>query len=130
MELIYYTIDCNVVGSMLIFNALVQTEAYGMTQTASPSEQTDIATLFAETLELPNLIRVAVARSPRVRTAKARWQATIEQYPQATALPDPDVHVRLLPAKRGNACRVSTPSGLVFHKHFHTPAHLMQLGKL
>ena len=84
-----YQLTVIVVGSMLIFNALVQTEAYGMTQTASPSEQTDIATLFAETLELPNLIRVAVARSPRVRTAKARWQATIEQYPQATALPDP-----------------------------------------
>ena len=78
-----------VIVSMLVLNALVQTEAHGMTETASPSEQTDIATLFAETLELPNLIRVAVARSPKVRAAKARWQATIEQYPQVTALPDP-----------------------------------------
>ena len=79
-----------VIGSMIVLNALVPTESHGMTQEASTPEQTaDVTTLFAETLELPNLIRVAVERSPKVKAAKARWQATIEQYPQVTALPDP-----------------------------------------
>ena len=84
-----YQLAVIVIGSMMILHVLVPTKVYGMTPTESPSEQTDVAALFAETLELPNLIRVAVERSPKVRTAKARWQATIEQYPQVTALPDP-----------------------------------------
>ncbi len=78
-----------VIGSMLVLGVLVQTEAHGITQTTPTPEQTDMTTLFAETLELPNLIRVAVDRNPKVKAAKARWQATIEQYPQVTALPDP-----------------------------------------
>ena len=79
-----------VIGSVIMLNALVPRVANAMTQEASTPEQTvDVPTLFAETLELPNLIRVAVARSPKVKAAKARLQATIEQYPQVTALPDP-----------------------------------------
>ena len=78
-----------VIGIILVLDILMQTEAYGMTQTAAIPEQTDMTTLFAETLELPSLIRVAVERNPKVSAAKARWQATIEQYPQVTALPDP-----------------------------------------
>ena len=78
-----------VIGIILVLDILMQTEAHGMTQTAAIPEQTDMTTLFAETLELPSLIRVAVNRNPKVKAAKARWQATIEQYPQVTALPDP-----------------------------------------
>ncbi len=78
-----------VIGGMLVLGVLMKTEVHGMTQMSTTPEQTDVPTLFAETLELPNLIRVAVARSPKVKAAKARWQATIEQYPQVTALPDP-----------------------------------------
>jgi len=78
-----------VIGSILVLAILVQTEAHGMTQTATTVAQTDVSTLFADTLELPSLIRVAVERNPKVSAAKARWQATIEQYPQVTALPDP-----------------------------------------
>ena len=78
-----------VIGIILVLDILMQTEAYGMTQTAAIPEQTDMTTLFAETLELPSLIRVAIERNPKVSAAKARWQATIEQYPQVTALPDP-----------------------------------------
>ena len=78
-----------VIGIILVLGVLMQTEAYGMTQTELIPEQTDMSTLFTETLELPRLIQVAVERSPKVRAAKARWQATIEQYPQVTALPDP-----------------------------------------
>ena len=78
-----------VIGIMLALGILMQTAAHGMTQTEAIPEQHEIKTLFAETLELPNLIRVAVDRNPKVKAAKARWQATIEQYPQVTALPDP-----------------------------------------
>ena len=84
-----YQLAVIVIGSMMVFHVLVPTKAYGMTQTEAPPEKTDIAALFSETLELPNLIQVAVARNPKVKAAKARWQATIEQYPQVTALPDP-----------------------------------------
>lgn len=78
-----------IIGSVLMFGVLVQMEAYGMTQTTSTPEQTDVTMPFAETLELPSLIRAAVTQSPKVKAAKARWQATIEQYPQVTTLPDP-----------------------------------------
>ncbi len=84
-----YQLAVIVIGSMMVFHVLVPTKAYGMIQTESPPEQTDVAALFSETLELPSLIQVAVARNPKVKAAKARWQATIEQYPQVTALPDP-----------------------------------------
>ncbi len=84
-----YRLAVIVIGSMMVLQVLVPTEAHGITQTASTLEQTDVTTLFTETLELPSLIRVAVERNPKVRAAKARWQATIEQYPQVTALPDP-----------------------------------------
>ena len=80
-----YQMALVVIGSVLVLRG-----AHGMTEKASTPEQTtDVTTLFAETLELPRLIQVAVARSPKVKAAKAQWLATIEQYPQVTALPDP-----------------------------------------
>ena len=88
VSLLYQVIGV-VIGSMLMLDALAQTEPYGITQTTSTVEQTDVTAQFAETLELPSLIEVAVARNPKITAAKARWQATIEQYPQVTALPDP-----------------------------------------
>ena len=78
-----------VIGIMLTLGILMPTAAHGMTQTEAIPEQYDIKTLFAETLELPSLIQVAVDRNPKVKAAKSRWQATVEQYPQVTALPDP-----------------------------------------
>ena len=78
------------IGGMIVLNVLVPRDAQGVTQEMPvPEQTTDVTALFAETLELPRLIQVAVARSPKVKAAKARWQATIEQYPQVTALPDP-----------------------------------------
>ncbi len=88
VSLLYQVIGV-VIGSMLMLDALAQTEPYGITQTTSIVEQTDVTARFAETLELPSLIEVAVARNPKITAAMARWQATIEQYPQVTALPDP-----------------------------------------
>ena len=84
-----HQVTASVIGIILALGILMQTEAYGMAQTEVIPEQDDIKTLFTETLELPDLIRVAVDRNPKVEAAKARWQATIEQYPQVTALPDP-----------------------------------------
>ena len=84
-----HQVKATVIVGILVLGVPMKTEVLGMTQTATIPEQTDVSTLFAETLELPNLIRVAVDRNPKVKAAKARWQATIEQYPQVTALPDP-----------------------------------------
>ena len=83
-----YPIALVVIAGMIVLNVLVPRETHGMTQEV-PEQTTDVTTLFAETLELPSLIRVAVDRNPKVNAAKARWQAIIEQYPQVTALPDP-----------------------------------------
>lgn len=84
-----HQVKAAVIVGILVLGVPMKTEVLGMTQTATIPEQTDVSTLFAETLELPSLIRVAVDRNPKVKAAKARWQATIEQYPQVTALPDP-----------------------------------------
>lgn len=84
-----HQITAVIIGGMLVLGVLMKTEAHGMTQTATTPDQADVSTLFVETLELPSLIRVAVDRNPKVIAAKARWQATVEQYPQVTALPDP-----------------------------------------
>ena len=84
---VLYRIAVVIMGSMLVLEALAQVEADRIPQ--STSEQADVTTLFAETLELPSLIQTAVERSPKVKAAKARWQATIEQYPQVTTLLDP-----------------------------------------
>ena len=84
-----HQMTATVIGGMLVLGILMKTEAHGMTQTATIPAQTDVSTLSTETLELSSLIRIAVDRNPKVKAAKARWQATIEQYPQVTALPDP-----------------------------------------
>ena len=84
-----HQVTATVIGGILMLAVLAQTEVHGMTQTATTAEQTDVSTLFADTLELPNLIRIAVDRNPKVKAAKAQWQVTIEQYPQVTAFPDP-----------------------------------------
>ena len=44
-----------------------------------------------ESAQLPALIKRAVARNPGLKAARLRWQAALERYPQATALPDPTV---------------------------------------
>ncbi|MDP6507220.1 MAG: TolC family protein, partial [Planctomycetota bacterium] len=41
----------------------------------------------AESLQA--LIQHAYKNSPEIKAARARWQAAIERYPQATSLPDP-----------------------------------------
>ena len=84
-----HQITAVIISGMLVLGVLMKTKAHGMPQTATTPDQADVSTLFVETLGLPSLIRVAVDRNPKVIAAKARWQATIEQYPQVTALPDP-----------------------------------------
>ncbi len=85
-----YQLTIVAIGTLFVLTIMGEKEGHGMTQKALMSEQTtEVTTLVAEMLELPNLIRIAVERSPKVTAAKARWQATIEQYSQVTALPDP-----------------------------------------
>ena len=49
----------------------------------------EIEAALPEGINLPTLIRLAVERNPQLKAARARWQATIEKYPQVTTLPDP-----------------------------------------
>ena len=55
--------------------------------TKSLPQSTTVA--LATGIDLPTLIRLAVERNPKLKAARANWQATIERYPQVTALPDP-----------------------------------------
>ena len=45
--------------------------------------------MLGEGINLPSLIRLAVDSNPKLKVARANWQAAIEKYPQVTALPDP-----------------------------------------
>lgn len=58
---------------------------------AAPSPPEAGAAALAKGVSLPLLVRLGAARSPTVKAARADWQAAIETYPQATALPDPMV---------------------------------------
>lgn len=44
---------------------------------------------LAERVDLPALLSLAFARSPRIRRARRAWRAAIERVPQAVSLPDP-----------------------------------------
>ena len=118
-----------VIGSMMVLHVLVPTGAHAETHTTSILEQTDVTTLFAETLELPNLIRIAVGRNPKVKAAKARWQATIEQYPASDSITRSNVHVTVTSCEAWKHGSDLKTIGSVFHKCFHIPAPLIQLAR-
>ena len=63
-----------------------QREAESLSTKSLP-QSTTVA--LATGIDLPTLIRLAVERNPKLKAARANWQATIERYPQVTALPDP-----------------------------------------
>jgi len=50
---------------------------------------TEMESLPETRLDLNQLITIAFKENPRLRRARLQWQATIERYPQATALDDP-----------------------------------------
>ena len=68
---------------LLTFWATLPIESKAQTETeALPTEA------FTTGIDLPTLIRIAVERNPKLKVARANWGATIERYPQVTALPD------------------------------------------
>ena len=77
---------------LLIFWTLFPIESKAQKKAESlsvevPSQPTIVA--LATNIDLPTLIRLAVERNPKLKAVRANWQATIEKYPQVTALPDP-----------------------------------------
>ena len=77
---------------LLVFWAWIPIESKAQRETELPpteslSQSTTVA--LATGIDLPTLIRLAVERNPKLKAARANWQATIERYPQVTALPDP-----------------------------------------
>ena len=71
---------------LLQVESRAQAEASALTTEALPES---VKAALADGINLPTLIRLAVERSPKLKFARAKWQATIEKYPQVTALPDP-----------------------------------------
>ena len=59
---------------------------FAIGQTEKSPEAVEAA--LAESINLPTLIRLAVERNPKIKAARANWRATIEKYPQVTAMPD------------------------------------------
>ena len=72
------------IPTLLIFLAILPIQLKAEPQTAVPLTET-----LAEGGDLPTLIRLAVERNPKLKVARINWEATIERYPQVTALPDP-----------------------------------------
>lgn len=54
-------------------------------------------TFFKEDIFLSDLIDYALKNNPSMEMARQKWQSTIEQYPIATALPDPQFTVTYFP---------------------------------
>ena len=69
---------------LLAFWAALPIESKGQTEAEPMSTEA-----LAAGVDLPTLIRLAVERNPKLKVARANWGATIERYPQVTALPDP-----------------------------------------
>ena len=59
-------------------------------ETAAPNPATTDSTTTAP-IDLDACIAQAVTANPEVKAAFARWQAAVEQVPQAAALPDPSL---------------------------------------
>ena len=77
---------------LLVFWAWIPIESKAQRETEpSPTESLSQSTTvaLATGIDLPTLIRLAAKRNPKLKAARANWQATIERYPQVTALPDP-----------------------------------------
>ena len=77
---------------LLTFWALLPVESRAQTETATSSAEAlpeSITAALADGIDLPTLVRLAVERNPKLKVAQAKWRATIEKYPQVTALADP-----------------------------------------
>ncbi len=69
---------------LLAFWVTLPIESKGQTEAEPMSTEA-----LAAGVDLPTLIRLVVERNPKLKVARANWGATIERYPQVTALPDP-----------------------------------------
>ena len=77
---------------LLTFWVLIPVESKAeLRGAASTAEQLpeSVKAELADGIELPTLVRIAVERNPKPKTVQSKWRATIEKYPQVTALPDP-----------------------------------------
>ena len=77
---------------LLTFWALLPVESRAQTEAATSSTEAlpeSITAALADGIDLPTLVRLAVERNPKLKVAQAKWRATIEKYPQVTALADP-----------------------------------------
>ena len=65
----------------------------GLLVAAQPEAEDDLPATaeLKQQVNLPTLIRLGLQQSPRIKAARAKWQAAIEKIPQAEALPDPRV---------------------------------------
>ena len=72
------------ISTLFLLFAILPIQLSAEPQTAAPPTEP-----LAEGVDLPTLIRLAVERNPKLKVARTNWQATIEKYPQVTALPDP-----------------------------------------
>ncbi len=78
--------------SLLMVWVLLQVESSAQAEEAASAAKSlpeSVEAALADGINLPTLIRLAVERNPKLKIARAKWQATIEKYPQVTALPDP-----------------------------------------
>lgn len=59
------------------------------------SDVVSAAPLLETPLDLSEVIHEGLARNPQIQAARSQWEATREQIPQVTALPDPRFGIQL-----------------------------------
>ena len=80
-----------IVGSLLLAAGVAAQAPVAATPAPALAAAADVAAPLAQGVDLPALLKLGAARSPKLRAARAAWRAAVEQYPQKTALPDPEV---------------------------------------
>ena len=78
--------------SLLMVWVLLQVESSAQAEEAALTTEAlpeSVTPALDDGIDLPSLVRLAVERNPKLKVARAKWLATIEKYPQVTALPDP-----------------------------------------
>jgi outer membrane protein TolC len=72
---------------LLIFGFFV----FKITGSIAHAMEPDIKLVLKNEFVLRNLEAIAFNRNPGLKSAKAKWKAVIERYPQVTALDDPEI---------------------------------------
>lgn len=94
----------------------------------APSEPAAAPWSDASELSLDTLLEIALARNPTLAAMRASWQASVERYPQVSALADPQFGYSLAPATIDSNDSIFGQK-IELSQHFPWPGKLSLRGK-